>query len=169
MSYCVTLWNNVSKVISLVLTKSTFYYILLPCCGKELLCLQIVLLLWKYHMVSGYYMMFNCDQKVLGLHRIKKKKKKHQTARDTFDFYPAWSRVTVASCRHHQELPRGITCSCIFLRLLSTHCNDRRHEAFPSSNQLRCATLLRVTSSASFSILTFYLLKLHYSSLFFSC
>lgn len=48
MSYCVTLWNNVSKVISLVLTKSTFYYILLPCCGKELLCLQIVLLLWKY-------------------------------------------------------------------------------------------------------------------------
>lgn len=29
-------------------------------------------LLVKLKLVSGYYMMFNCDQKVLGLHRIKK-------------------------------------------------------------------------------------------------
>lgn len=128
-------------------------------------------LLVKLKLVSGYYMMFNCDQKVLGLHRIKK------PPNSTWHVWLLSSLIS--SHRGIMPTSSGIT-SRDHLQLhfseVALHSlqpprqgHDRRHEAFPSSNQLRCVTLLRVTSSASFSILTFYLLKLHYSSLFFSC
>lgn len=57
-------------------------------------------LLVKLKLVSGYYMMFNCDQKVLGLHRIKKTTKQHMTRLTSI-------QLDLESPWHHADIIRN--------------------------------------------------------------